>query len=248
MCKFFELVVGILTFLIKPNTIKKEGLFMEWLCKNCGTINNYGVELFGFDKTKIKNDIGIRHIYPICNNCKSSVKILYRNNIFCDAIILNGTCGSGKTSISKCFYTEQEQFIIDGDRVIEIAREKHKEKYEYNSNEVYNEIIEEIIIGKALNKKIILNHIFSKDEFIKFSVKLFENKIRPIMVILRPTVEIAYSRTQERTSFRNKTERKWVEYFDQMMMDYDPNEFIIIDNSNYTIEETIKNIKEKIMI
>jgi predicted ABC-type ATPase len=220
---------------------------MKWLCNNCGYV--YNINLYGYDISKIKNNLGIKHIFPICCKCNSSVKLIYQNNNIYEILILNGTGGSGKTTVSKHMYSENDCFIIDGDIVLEMVREKTPEGIVYNSNEVYNEFIDEILIGIAFNKKVILNHIFSKEDYQRFYKKLQEKNVKPIMVILRPDIEIAINRAQGRTTYiknrKTPTQRSTIEKFYQMMMKYDKDEYLVIDNSNLSIKETVEYIKKQ---
>ena len=219
---------------------------MKWLCTNCGYVEN--INLYGYDIKKMKNNLGIKHIYPICNKCNSPVKLIFKNNSIYEILILTGTGGSGKTTISKHIYSENESLIIDGDIVIEMVREKTPEGIIYYSEEVYNEIIEQIKIGIALNKKIVMNHIFSKDDYNRFCKMLYKINVKPFLVILNPNLELAIERTQKRTTYiknrKTSTQKSTVERFHKMMIEFGE-EYLIVDNSNLSIEETIEYIKSK---
>ena len=220
----------------------------KWVCKNCGELNiNEDIKINGFDQSIVKNNLGIDHIFPVCIKCNSSIELHCDDYGIKNVFLLNGTCGSGKTTISKYLNQKDDKYlIIDGDRVIEILKYKMGIKYKYNIDELYSEILSQIIIGIALGKIIIINYIFSVIDYNKFKEKVIKKNIKPKMIILKPDMEIAYKRTQERTGFANKTEKKWVEYFDKMMDEYKNTNEKIIDNGNLTIEETIKIIEKEI--
>ena len=111
-------------------------------CPVCGGIDKNDVVLY--DTKLRKQNIDISPVHPTCRRCNSPVVI---NNKCCggELIILNGTCGSGKTTVTEELMKNHGYYAIDGDCVFQSV--KHRlgiEKIEYNSDDVINEIAAEI--------------------------------------------------------------------------------------------------------
>jgi len=128
-------------------------------CPNCGEITKDNVKIY--DDSLRKQNI----ILPTCKLCGFEVVISH----ICDGgnlIVLNGTCGSGKTTIAEVF-VDKGWLAIDGDCAIQSLRHKKGTK-QYEWKELINEIACEIDILYLFCKYIVLSHIILPEDYKKF--------------------------------------------------------------------------------
>jgi predicted kinase len=154
-------------------------------------------------------------------------------------IILNGTCGSGKSTIANEL---KDYFVINGDDIIREIKEKEGKAPEYNSDIVFFEYQRRMNIGFKQKRKIVINAVFDEFDINKLIKQNSDADIKHI--VLLPRLDVAIKRTELRTCFTSITPKYWVEYFHQKMemlckanMDID-----IIDNSELSIEETKQRV------
>jgi len=152
-------------------------------------------------------------------------------------LLLNGTCGSGKSSIAEELAKSHGFLAIDGDCVRQVQKHKRGPDYEWvnNSPEMIDEIGTEIDILAAIGDKIVISTVVEPDDLQKY-ISLFVSKGMDYRIILlKPNYETALKRTQTRTCFGSVTPEYWVKYF------YDKLEFDGIeafDNSDLTVEQS----------
>lgn len=205
-------------------------------CPNCGEISKDTIKIY--DESLKKQNISISPILPTCKSCDAEIVVSHTCNGG-NIIVLNGTCGSGKTTIAELL-VDKGWLAIDGDCAIQSLRHKKGTK-QYEWNELIHEIACEIDILSLFSKNIVISHIVLPDDINKF-IELFETRnIAYRFILLKPEYQTAVERCQLRTCHSNITPDKWIKHFHDLLV-FDDTLFHIIDNSNMTIQETAETI------
>lgn len=216
----------------------------EILCPVCCEISKNDMELYNSDLRK--QNIDISPIYPTCKKCKSTLIV----NAKChegEIIILNGTCGSGKTTIAEELMKKHGYYAIDGDCVIQSVKHKigtqapdWRLKVEFNSDEILSEIAAEIDYVSLFSSRIVLSHVILPQDIDRYIRIFTERNLEYRFYLLRPAYEEAVARCQIRTCHKSITPEYYVKYF------YDKLVFsegiIVVDNTSLSIDETIQRI------
>lgn len=201
-------------------------------CPNCGKIVKDNIKIY--DKSLKKQNIGILPILPTCKFCGAEVAVSHICNE-CNIIVLNGTCGSGKSTIAELL-ADKGWLVIDGDCAIQSLRHKKGTK-QYEWNELISEIAFEIDVLSFFCKNIVLSHIVLAEDYKRY-IELFEShNIKYKMILLKPEYQTAVERCKTRICHDNITPEKWIRHFYDIL-DFNDGEFDIIDNSNMTAQET----------
>lgn len=204
-------------------------------CPNCGEIAKDNVKIY--DDSLRKQNIGISPILPTCKLCGFEVVISH----ICDGgnlIVLNGTCGSGKTTIAEVFI-DKGWLAIDGDCAIQSLRHKKGTK-QYEWKELINEIACEIDILSLFCKNIVLSHIILPEDYKKF-IELFKSRnIKYNLILLKPEYQTAVERCRLRTCHTTITPEKWIKHFYDILVFDD--RFDIVDNSDMSAQDTAETI------
>ena len=205
-------------------------------CPNCGEITKDNVKIY--DKRLRKQDIGISPILPTCKLCGAEAVVSHICNGG-NIIVLNGTCGSGKTTIAELL-ADKGWLAIDGDCAIQSLRHKKGTK-QYEWNELINEIACEIDILSLFCKNIVLSHIVLPQD-LKMFIEQFESRnLEYKLILLKPEYQTAVERCQIRTCHTSITPEKWIKYFYDILV-FDDDRFSIIDNSHMTAQDTAETI------
>ena len=215
-------------------------------CPVCGIIPFHDVTIYN-ENLHIKHlttrpilRLAILPVLPTCNICGGEVEIRGCTKGI-NLIMLNGTCGSGKSAIAEELMKSHGFLAIDGDRVMQVVRHKLGVNIDYDSNEVFEEISNEIDILSAIGNNIVLTHVVLPDDIQKYK-DMFETKGMIYRVILlSPRYEIAVARTQTRTCFRTVTPEEYVRYFYDKLV-FDDCNAEIFDNSDITVEQSVLKI------
>ncbi len=207
-------------------------------CSVCGQLSKYDIEIY--NRKLRKQNFKHSPIVPVCRICKSEVSIT-SSLTDVQVIIINGTCGSGKSSIAEWMEDRYNYKAIDGDCVMQVVKYKlNSAKTEYNSDEVLSEIMYEIEILSLYSQNIVLSHIILPEDINRY-INLFESKkIRYKFILLKPDFDTALSRCQMRTCHNHITPEYWIRYFYDRLDSSD--EMQVIDNTELTIHETVNQI------
>lgn len=217
---------------------------VEIECPICGEIFINEISLY--DTELKKQNFDILPINPKCNHCKSTVKI----NKKCDGgriIVLNGTCGSGKSTIAYELLKNFGYYIIDGDCVKVLVKNKlniedpdFKFKVQFNSKETLSEIATEIDNISLFSNKFVLSHIILPQDLDRY-IKIFtEKNLDYHFYLLNPLFEKAVERCQSRNCHNTKTSEDFVRYYHERLTF--TNGITIIDNTNLSVDETVNTI------
>ena len=204
-------------------------------CPNCGELNQNQINIYS-EKLR-KQTFSFSPILPTCTYCGAEVEIeVAVNNTYADSniIVLNGTCGSGKSTVAEIL-AGKGYIVIDGDCVIQSVKYKKNIK-NVDFNEMADEITCELDILSMFGNKFVLSSVILPEDLDKY-IKIFKSRnLNYMFFLLKPDYKTAVERCQSRTCHTSITPEYWIKYF------YDLLEFddrvIILDNTNMTVEET----------
>lgn len=193
-------------------------------CPNCGIITQDNILVYN-DSLR-KQNINISPIMPTCKLCGSEISLCNK----CDGgeiIVINGTCGSGKTTIAEIL-KDKGHLVIDGDCAIQSVRHKKGVK-QYDWNELITEIEHEIDILSLFGKRLVLSHVILPEDLVRY-IEMFEARnLKFKFVLLKPEYQIAVERCQTRTCHTSVTPEIWIKHF------YD---ILIFDDDVFNVVET----------
>ena len=205
------------------------------LCPNCGELLKDDVQLYN-DSLR-KQNINISPVVPYCNICGAEVTVSNTCNGG-KVIVINGACGSGKTTIAEILQ-DKGYLAIDGDCAIQAIRHKKGTK-KYAWSELIDEIAYEIDILSLFSENIVLSHIVLPEDLEKYT-EIFETRnIEYKIILLKPAYQAAVERCQTRTCHDSVTPEEWIKHFyDVLIFD---GRIDMIDNTNLTAQETADTI------
>lgn len=110
-------------------------------CPNCGEIAKNEIKIY--NEGLRKQNFSITPILPTCKHCGAGVAISQTCNGG-NIIVLNGTCGSGKSTVAELL-VNKGFLAIDGDCVMQVVRHKKNIK-QVAFCDMFDEIASEIDI------------------------------------------------------------------------------------------------------
>jgi len=171
-------------------------------------------------------------VLPTCAHCGEEVEITHR----CDGgnvIVLNGTCGSGKSTIAEILL-RKGFLVIDGDCVIQVVKHK-KRTTQWDFNEMADEIANEIDILSMFGDDFVLSIVILPEDLDKY-IEIFQSRnLKFRLFLLRPEYQTAVVRCQSRTCHASVTPEYWIRHFYEKL-NFD-DRVIVLDNTNLTPEE-----------
>jgi len=187
-------------------------------CPTCGPIPLTNITIHS--QALRKQTFTHSPILPTCNTCGAEAKVKgHTQGKF--ILLLNGTCGSGKSSIAEELAKNHGYLTIDSDCTRQAIKHKLGANHgAFDSNEMLEEIGTEIDILAAYGSKIVLSHVVMPEDIGKYT-GLFQSKGMTFRIILlKPDYETAVSRTKTRTCHTSITPEEWVRYFyDRLVFD-----------------------------
>ncbi|MCL1787065.1 MAG: AAA family ATPase [Defluviitaleaceae bacterium] len=213
------------------------------ICPTCGVIPLADVAIY--NQALRKQTFALSPILPTCNTCGGEVTVK-GNPQGAKILLLNGTCGSGKSATAEELVKSHGYLAIDGDCAWQSALYKlglSKQALNFDSQEIFDEISAEIDILSAIGRKIVLTHVILPKDIDKYQ-RLFESKGMDYrMVLLKPNYETAVKRTQTRTCFGSVTPEEWVRYFyDRLVFD----DMEVFDNSDLDVAQSAAAILQQV--
>lgn len=172
-------------------------------CPNCGKISKDNVDIYNISLKK--QDIDISPILSVCRTCNEPVSvsdISKGGNI----IVLNGTCGSGKSAIAEIL-SAKGFLAIDGDCAIQSLRYK-KGTNHIKWDELIDEIACEIDILSVFCKDTVLSHIILPEDVSKCIDMFNVRNMRYKLILLKPEYQTAVIRCLKRTCHKSITPEK----------------------------------------
>lgn len=204
-------------------------------CPNCGELSIS--EIYLYNQNIRKQDFNLLPILPTCKHCNAEVT----NSHICNSgniIVLNGTCGSGKSTVAEIL--ENKGFLaIDGDCVIQVVKHKKNIKH-VDFREIYEEIALQIDVLSLFTKNFVLSNVIVPGD-LDICIKIFEARnIKYRFILLKPDYQTAVQRCQTRTCHTSITPEYWIKYFYDLLV-FD-NRVEVVDNTNMTVDETAEYI------
>lgn len=207
-------------------------------CPNCGKLTKDQINIY--NESLRKQNFGHTPILPTCKKCNAVVEISYsctNGNI----IILNGTCGSGKSTVAEVM-TKKGFMAIDGDCALQSAKYKHNgETIDYRG--AIDEIAYEIDVLSLYTQNMVLAAVIHPDDIEQYKEIFEARNLNYKFFLLKPSYEMVLQRCQTRTCHKNITPEYWIDYFYKLLV-FD-NEVEVVDNSEMTAEETADYIMRK---
>jgi len=205
-------------------------------CPNCGEIAKSEIAIY--NRSLRKQKFALTPILPTCKQCSSEVSVLNscnRGNI----IVINGTCGSGKSTIAEILVARNFQ-AIDGDCVLQVVQHKTGRKVHFQEQSFFDEIAHEIDILSMYGDNFVLSHIIMPEDMNKYIELFVARNLNYQFFLLKPDYQTAVARCQTRTCHNSITPEQWIRHF------YDVLEFDdsvkVVDNTNMSAEQTADNI------
>lgn len=200
-------------------------------CPNCNEIKKDDVQIY--NNNLRKQNINISPIVPTCKICGAEVTISNSCSTG-KVIVINGTCGSGKTTVAEIL--QDKGFLaIDGDCAIQSLQHKKGTK-QYEWNKLIDEIAREIDILSFFGENIVLSHVVLPEDLPKY-IEIFNTRnMEYKLILLKPEYKCAVERCQTRTCHKSITPEVWIKHFYDILIFNGM--FDIIDNTNLSANET----------
>ncbi len=147
-------------------------------CPKCGQLEESKVDLC--DRDLRRRNFVILPVHPLCRSCSTELECTPddRGNRNSFAVILTGTCGSGKSAVSEFLMCHHDFTVIDGDCVMSVVEHRRGDKdFQFNGTEVFDEIAKEIEILRCLGKKIVISHVIEPQDLTAYEGLLNDRKI-----------------------------------------------------------------------
>jgi predicted ABC-type ATPase len=179
-------------------------------------------------------------VLPTCVHCGKEVEIVHKCNGG-NIIVLNGTCGSGKSTIAEILL-KKGFLVIDGDCVIQTA--KHKKGVEQvNFSEMADETAVEIDILSIFGDDFVLATVILPEDLDKY-IEIFQSRnLEYRLFLLKPDYRTAVQRCQSRTCHGSVTPEYWIRHFYEKLSFND--RVIVVDNTSLTPEEAVAYVLKK---
>lgn len=207
------------------------------VCPTCGVIDKSDIKLY--DESLKKQNIAILPLRPTCKLCGTEISVSHTAQGG-SIIVLNGTCGSGKTTVAEAL-VDKGWLAIDGDCAIQSLRHKTGRK-QYEWNELIDEITCEVDILSLFSEYIVLSHIVLREDLEKY-IEIFNTRhLRYKFILLKPEYQTAVERCQTRTCHDTVTPEKWIKHFYDILVFDDKVE--VVDNTNMNPNEVAMKIIE----
>ena len=207
-------------------------------CPNCGELAKS--DIFIYSERLRKQDFDMLPVLPTCARCGEEVEITHR----CDGgnvIVLNGTCGSGKSTIAEIL-VRKGFLAIDGDCAIQTVKHK-KGTTQVNFDEIAAETASGIDILSMFGDDFVLSTVILPEDLDKY-IEIFQSRnLRYRLFLLKPEYQTAVARCQSRTCHGSVTPEYWIRHFYEKLDFGD--RVNVVDNTNMTPEETAALILRK---
>ncbi len=206
-------------------------------CPNCGELGRNDITVYS--ERLRKQDFSMLPVLPVCRRCGEEAAITHRchgGNV----IVLNGTCGSGKSTVAETLLKRGFP-VIDGDCVIQVVKHK-KGTPEWNFDELAEEIGCEIDILSMFDDNFVVSSVILPEDLDTYTGIFQSRNLNYRLILLKPEYQTAVERCRTRTCHDSITPEYWIKYFYETL-NFD-GRFVIVDNTDMTPEETAARILE----
>jgi len=200
-------------------------------CPNCGELER--AEITVYSERLRKQDFSMLPVLPACRHCGREVATTHR----CSGgtiIVLNGTCGSGKSNVAELL-AGKGFLVIDGDCVIQSVKHKKGTK-QVDFNEMADEIASEIDILSLFGNNFVLSTVILPEDLDKYLGIFRSRHLNYRLFLFRPEYQTAVERCQSRTCHASVTPEYWIKHFYEMLKFDDS--VVVVNNTGLTPEET----------
>ncbi|MBP7402794.1 MAG: hypothetical protein KBA30_09275 [Clostridia bacterium] len=209
-------------------------------CPECGPLGREDVSV-RCERLRRQN-LQILPVFPTCRSCGSEVAVRHA----CTGgslIVLNGTCGSGKSSVAEELAARHGYLAMDGDGVLQSARNRPgNETVSLDSPVVLEEIGREIDLLSLYGDRFVLSHVILPEDADRYRTLFASRNLRCVWILLRPDIETALARCRTRTCHRHPTPEHWTRLFhDRLAPDAG---WHVLDNGSATLQDTTDEILE----
>lgn len=207
-------------------------------CPRCNELSAADVRVYNSGLKK--QNFNLSPILPTCKKCGSDVSVTHT----CQGgsiVILNGTCGSGKSAVAERL-TNCGFLAVDGDCAIQSLRYKKGMK-QYEWAELIREIFCEIDILSLYSPYLVLSHIVLPEDMDGFIEQLTMRNMNFKFILLKPDYQTAVERCRTRTCHEHITSEKWIQHF-YTVLSFDGSLYHTINNTGQSVEETARIITE----
>jgi len=176
-------------------------------------------------------------ILPTCQRCGADVTVTHT----CTGgsiLVLNGTCGSGKSTIAEIL-ASQGYLAIDGDCVIQVVKHKMGSK-QVALADLVPEVACEIDLLSLYGERFVLSHVITPAEMAAYVTLFRERNLAYRFVLLKPDYATAVARCQSRTCHTSVTPEYWIRHFYDLLAFDGGAE--VVDSTHMTPEETAEYI------
>ena len=162
-----------------------------------------------------------------------------------ELIILNGTCGSGKSTVAEEIMKRYGFAVIDGDCMLQVLSAGWAAvKQNIIPTRLLTRIGREIDVLAALGYPIVLSHIILPKDWCRYKEIFLKRRLKYSHFLLKPDIDAAISRCITRTCHKSVTPEYWIRYFDESLLFNGSADVFTIDNTDLTVDETVMKIME----
>ena len=208
-------------------------------CPNCGKLNKDEIHIY--NESLRKQNFSLSPILPVCKHCGAKIKFTHKCNGGI-IIVINGTCGSGKSTIAEIL-VGKGFLAIDGDCVIQTVRHKTGKK-QYEWKELIDEITCEIDVLSMYGENIVLSHVIMPDDLEEYIGIFKARNLKYRFILLKPEYSSAVERCNIRACHTSVTPEYWIKHFYDLLV-FD-NQVTVVNNTDMTPVETAEYILEMI--
>ena len=219
-----------------------------WFCTQCGSLKDNQLSLY---RPGILNAHS-RRLDPHCVTCSTSA--VFRRGPWQGerrsagskgkVLIINGTCSTGKSTISYLL-SEHYGFVqIDGDWIWQKAREQHPK---IHSDELHEDLalLAESLVD--LGKPVALAHIIPPEFLPVYQHILDSGGVGYRIVVLMPQMSTLLCRNESRKCWPKTTPEYWVrKFYEEFATATQDIQDCFYDNSDETEMETAMNLSRLI--
>jgi len=200
-------------------------------CPTCGQLTKDEICLYRASLRR--QTFAMLPILPTCQRCGADVTVTHT----CTGgsiLVLNGTCGSGKSTIAEIL-SERGYLAIDGDCVIQVVKHTMGGK-QVPLADLVPEVGREIDLLSLYGERFVLSHVITPAEMAAY-VSLFQARnLTYRFILLKPDYATAVARCQSRTCHTSIPPEVWIRHFyDLLAFDQGVE---LVDNTHMTPEET----------
>ncbi len=207
-------------------------------CPNCGELAKS--DIIVYSQSLRKQSFSMSPVLPTCVHCGKEVEVAHKCNGG-NIIVLNGTSGSGKSTIAE-IVAKQGFLPIDGDCVIQSVKHK-KGTTQWDFHEIAAEIAIEIDILSMFGDDFVLSTVILPEDLDKYIETFQSRNLKYRLFLLKPKYQTAVERCRTRTCHASVTPEYWIKHFYEMLKFDD--RVIVVDSTNQTPEETAAFVLQK---